>query len=118
MALGDRIFIGGNSNVTHGAGQAHAGEILEGTEFVLTTASVGPYGCSRDCRQFKVINRGRDLQTNPITLNLPDTTTVTGTTTTTFILDLNNTKYSFYSVETTAGVIDWFWQAQELKEGT
>ncbi len=115
MAQGDRIFVGGNSNITHGAGQSHVDEIIEGTEFILTAATTGPYRCSRDCRQFKVINRGRDLVATPVVLQLPDTTTPTGNTFTQFTLDLINVKYSFYSVET-SGSIEWHWQVTELRE--
>lgn len=127
MAAGDRIFLGGNTTITNNGGDLHSGEINEGGVFALTADTVYPtpintgiqrtsFTCSRECRYFTVVNRGRDLSINSIVLDLPTSTTVGSTSDpATFDLDLNDIKYTFYSTES-AGVIHWNWQTTEHRE--
>lgn len=119
---GDRIFLGGNNIVSSLVN--HRGQINEGSLFVIdanTTYDADGLGgfltyfsTSQTARQFQVINRGRDLVTNPIILELPNSTTAT--TRTTFSLDLNNVMYNFYCIQT-GNTLDWHWQATEVKGG-
>ena len=121
MATGDRIWLGGNNTLQNNGGLSHEGEINEGSRFVLTATTAYPGArtsltCSRICRFFEIVNRGRDLGANNIELDLPTSTTVNDPGVENFILDLNDVLYSFYSTET-LGVITWNWKATEHKGG-
>ncbi len=116
MSIGDRIYIGGSETLQPNQGAAHTNEIPEGSKFIVNVETNATQRTSRASRSFTVINRGRDLETNPVTITLFNSTNDQPDDTDEYVLNLNGLIYDFYATVDGTDII-WQWQSQELREG-
>lgn len=114
MAASDRVYLGGSTESVSASGDIHQGSVFVLTAATAYVSAMTYFTALKTCKHFKVENRGRDLASNPIVIELPNS--VANATRDVFTLDLNNILYSFHSV-TIGDDIFWNWTATESKVG-